>query len=229
MSKISLLIRYIFFCLFFAVGAGSMTLSFVAPELLKNYESIDQLRLAEANNEKLQQRIDTYDTQIEMVKIDPEILIRLEEKIFGTQTTQENAAFPHTSEGLTKLARKALDETDKSIAPQTKFRKCIELNPEHADAYNYLGYMYADDGINLDEAVSLVKKALVITKDLLAQLCILNVGPFIHVVFHAGPNKKGHVTIHQEVGRKHLADHLACTFFAGFVEHKIVSSVNGMF
>lgn len=117
-----------------------MTLSFVAPELLKNYESIDQLRLTEAGNEKLQQRIDTYDTQIEMAKTDPDILIRLDEKVFGTQTTQENAAFPQTSEGLTKLARKALNETDKKSAPQTKFRKYIQHS---ADKKNRLGLFYS--------------------------------------------------------------------------------------
>ena len=140
MSKTALFIRYIFFCLFFAVGAGSMTLSFIAPELLKNYESIDQLRLTEAGNEKLVERIDTYDTQIEMAKTDPEILIRLEEKIFGTESTHENAAFPQSSEGLTKLARKALDETDQNVTPPTKFRKYIEHS---ADKKNRLGLLYS--------------------------------------------------------------------------------------
>lgn len=117
-----------------------MTLSFIAPEVLKNYQSIDQLRLTQAGNEKLQQRIDTYDKQIEMAKNDPEILARLEEKIFGIQATQENAAFPKSSEGLTKLARKALDETDKSIAPQSKLRKYIEHS---ADKKNRLGLLYS--------------------------------------------------------------------------------------
>jgi len=140
MSKTALFIRYIFFCLFFAVGAGSMTLSFIAPELLKNYKSIDQLRLSEANNEKLQQLINTYDKQIEMAMTDPEILARLEEKIFGTESTHENAAFPQSSEGLTKLARKALSETDQNVAPPTKFRKYIEHS---ADKKNRLGLLYS--------------------------------------------------------------------------------------
>jgi tetratricopeptide (TPR) repeat protein len=41
-----------------------------------------------------------------------------------------------------------------------ELRKAIELDPEFADAYNYLGYMFAEEGSNLDEAVELVKKAL---------------------------------------------------------------------
>jgi len=36
----------------------------------------------------------------------------------------------------------------------------LALNPEHADALNYLGYTYADKGIHLDEAEAMIKKAL---------------------------------------------------------------------
>jgi len=36
----------------------------------------------------------------------------------------------------------------------------LRLNPEHPDALNYLGYTYADKGINLDEAEAMIKKAL---------------------------------------------------------------------
>jgi tetratricopeptide (TPR) repeat protein len=40
------------------------------------------------------------------------------------------------------------------------FKKALELNPDYADAYNYLGYMYADKGINLDESLRLIEKAI---------------------------------------------------------------------
>jgi len=40
------------------------------------------------------------------------------------------------------------------------FKKAIELNPDYADAYNYLGYMYADKGINLEESLKLIEKAI---------------------------------------------------------------------
>ena len=44
-------------------------------------------------------------------------------------------------------------------------KKTIALDPEHASALNYLGYTYADLGINLDEAEALIKKALSIKPD----------------------------------------------------------------
>jgi len=40
------------------------------------------------------------------------------------------------------------------------FRKVIELNPKHAAALNYLGYMLADRGVRLEESMELIKKAV---------------------------------------------------------------------
>ncbi|PYL01726.1 MAG: hypothetical protein DME19_00630 [Verrucomicrobia bacterium] len=40
------------------------------------------------------------------------------------------------------------------------FRKCLELSPNSAEAMNYLGYMWADRGENLEEARSLIEKAV---------------------------------------------------------------------
>lgn len=44
-------------------------------------------------------------------------------------------------------------------------KKCIELKPDEPQAYNYLGYMWADRGENLEEAGTLIKKAVEIEPD----------------------------------------------------------------
>ncbi len=52
------------------------------------------------------------------------------------------------------------DETknkEKSIA---SMKKAIELNPQNAPALNYLGYTWAEMGIQLDEAETLIQRAL---------------------------------------------------------------------
>jgi tetratricopeptide (TPR) repeat protein len=36
----------------------------------------------------------------------------------------------------------------------------IAIDPKHAEAYNYVGYMYAERGENLEEAIQLITKAL---------------------------------------------------------------------
>lgn len=48
-------------------------------------------------------------------------------------------------------------KTDQAIA---QMEAVLKLSPEHPDALNYLGYTYADQGIKLDEAEVMIKKAL---------------------------------------------------------------------
>ncbi|HTS18291.1 MAG TPA: tetratricopeptide repeat protein [Verrucomicrobiae bacterium] len=48
-------------------------------------------------------------------------------------------------------------DADKAV---TLFRKCLELDPEDPIAANYLGYMWAEKGTNLQEALGLIQKAV---------------------------------------------------------------------
>ena len=36
----------------------------------------------------------------------------------------------------------------------------IVIDPKHAESYNYIGYMYAEKGTNLTEAIELIQQAL---------------------------------------------------------------------
>jgi tetratricopeptide (TPR) repeat protein len=40
------------------------------------------------------------------------------------------------------------------------FKKAIEMSPKFAEALNYLGYMWAERGVNLEEAKALIERAL---------------------------------------------------------------------
>lgn len=57
----------------------------------------------------------------------------------------------------TGLAYEGLGDPQKT---EFYLRKAISVNPEYADALNALGYFFAENGTNLDEAVDLIKKAL---------------------------------------------------------------------
>jgi len=46
-----------------------------------------------------------------------------------------------------------------------QMKTVIQIDPDHADALNYVGYTYADKGINLDEAKQMIKKALELKPD----------------------------------------------------------------
>src|SRR5208337_3817105 len=47
----------------------------------------------------------------------------------------------------------------------TVLKRSIELDPKNAEALNYLGYSYADKGVNLKEALSLVQRAVELKPD----------------------------------------------------------------
>lgn len=53
-----------------------------------------------------------------------------------------------------------LERQKKYDASEAAFRQVIALNPEHAGAMNYLGYMLADRNVRLDEAYQLIQKAV---------------------------------------------------------------------
>ncbi|MGV3754750.1 MAG: tetratricopeptide repeat protein, partial [Verrucomicrobiota bacterium] len=52
-------------------------------------------------------------------------------------------------------------ERNKEHAEAVKyFEKCLEMEPDFAEALNYLGYMWAERGENLERAKILIEKAL---------------------------------------------------------------------
>lgn len=57
------------------------------------------------------------------------------------------------------------DRAEKYESAISSFRNAIKYNPQDASAYNYIGYMYADQGRNLEKAVLLIEKALELEPD----------------------------------------------------------------
>jgi tetratricopeptide (TPR) repeat protein len=73
------------------------------------------------------------------------------EKLAGTPKDKEVVYFH----------RGAMFERQKKIElAEAEFRKVLALDPEHAGALNYLGYMLVDHGLRVDEATLMIKKAL---------------------------------------------------------------------
>ena len=62
--------------------------------------------------------------------------------------------------------RGAMYEKMNTLGPaEAEFRKVLEMNPQNANALNYLGYMLADRNLRLQEAQKLVAKALELEPD----------------------------------------------------------------
>jgi tetratricopeptide (TPR) repeat protein len=58
-----------------------------------------------------------------------------------------------------------LEQRRDYVGAEAAFRQVLEKDPLHAPALNYLGYMLADRGDRLDEAVALVERALEVDPD----------------------------------------------------------------
>jgi tetratricopeptide (TPR) repeat protein len=67
--------------------------------------------------------------------------------------------FPDNDDLLFNLSI-VFEKTGRFNEMDTCLKKVIDLNPEHAEALNYLGYSYADKGIHLEDAYSLIQRAL---------------------------------------------------------------------
>ena len=58
-----------------------------------------------------------------------------------------------------------LDKTGHKEACIVEMRRVLEIDADNADALNYIGYTYAEQGIRLDEAMELIQRALKIKPD----------------------------------------------------------------
>jgi Flp pilus assembly protein TadD len=55
------------------------------------------------------------------------------------------------------ICEESLRNWDKAEAD---FRKALELNPDQPQVLNYLGYSFVDRGVNLDEALAMIERAV---------------------------------------------------------------------
>jgi Tfp pilus assembly protein PilF len=71
---------------------------------------------------------------------------------------------PNDSEAHFYLAN-IYDELKNRDLTIKELKKALELKPDYAEALNYLGYLYVEEGSNLDQAEVMIKKALEIEPD----------------------------------------------------------------
>jgi len=107
-------LRYLLFCIFFAIGAGSMALSIVAEEVYSLYTSQKLLGRFSDDNKKIASLSEQYDRQMQLIKSDPNSLERLRGIMLGEKgETDEDVAVPQVSEQeLINASNALLDEMD---------------------------------------------------------------------------------------------------------------------
>jgi pentatricopeptide repeat protein len=58
-----------------------------------------------------------------------------------------------------------LAEGERVAEAEQAFKEVLAEDPEHADTLNYLGYMLADRGLRLDEAIGFINRALTLEEN----------------------------------------------------------------
>lgn len=92
-------------------------------------------------------------------------LLQLKRYDAAIQVYKEAAAASPDDTSIQFQFGAALDRSGRRPDAQKIFRELIARNPDDANALNYLGYMLAEQGSSLDEAVSLIQRALKVDPD----------------------------------------------------------------
>ena len=91
---------------------------------------------------------------------------RIEKECHNAIVRYENVA--REKPGLADIHRKlgmCYEQTDQPHKAEAAFAKALELNPNDSGALNYLGYWWADEGRNLEEAIELITRAVELHPD----------------------------------------------------------------
>ncbi len=91
-------LRYVLFCVFFAIGAGSVALSIVAEEVYSLYSNRTLVAKFADDNEKITSLSQQYDAQMRLIRSDPNALDRLKGIMLGAENQDdEDVAVPEVS------------------------------------------------------------------------------------------------------------------------------------
>jgi tetratricopeptide (TPR) repeat protein len=139
----------------------------VPPDSKFYQNSVIQISFLYRDLEKIREAINFLENLIENVPDKPELMLYL------ASFYEENEEF-YKAEKVLKKAIKidpenielhfslgvVYDKWDKKEAAIESMKTVISLEPHNANALNYIGYIYAELGINLDEAERFIKEAL---------------------------------------------------------------------
>jgi tetratricopeptide (TPR) repeat protein len=85
---------------------------------------------------------------------------KYEEAEHSAQKAEELAQEPAEKEGVWFMLGAIYERQKKYDKAEEQFRKVLDVNPGNGAVLNYYGYMLADRGVRLDEATSLIERAV---------------------------------------------------------------------
>lgn len=111
MARKIAVLRAVLFMVFFSVGLGGLTVSLLADELLELYITNRHLERTKETNKQLEAICKDYDAVFEQIETDPNIIQRLSRITLGTDTKDEQTAYPRATLQHRQSAEKVVLQT----------------------------------------------------------------------------------------------------------------------
>jgi len=123
-------ILFVFFVLFFGVGATALNSSILCDDLVQYYRNKKLLEDARESLERLESLNADYDVLLESLEEDPNLLRRLAPATLGPRHQDANAIYPRaTAEQLAAVSKAMMEESSrqsKASAMPEWLRRCSE-------------------------------------------------------------------------------------------------------
>jgi tetratricopeptide (TPR) repeat protein len=110
--------------------------------------------------ERLRHAIELDRTESDLYRFLAAVYEAKEEYDKAIETIKEGLKYDAKNTDLIFRYGVILDKSGDKEGSIEQMRNILLLDPNHADSLNYIGYTYAEKGINLDEALELIQRAL---------------------------------------------------------------------
>lgn len=135
------LVRTLLFCVFFAIGFGSMSISFLAKEFDVYYNNKRYKEYVDYQIRILENKRVVYNDKLSLLYGDPDIKQRLGRVVFGVEQQKEDTVFPQPGQELKDESISAVNEiigSNFELTPKPKWVTSIN-NKQNQNVLLYGG------------------------------------------------------------------------------------------
>jgi hypothetical protein len=119
-------IRLFWFIIFFSVGAGALSLSILATDLMHYYQNKQLFKQSQNYHTHLESLNTDYDILLQQLENDPNIFKRIAPAALGTQPADTESISPKVTPEQLEMAREALKYTDTQQTEQPPIPNWLE-------------------------------------------------------------------------------------------------------
>jgi hypothetical protein len=120
-----IILRTLFFVVFFSIGAAALSGSILCEDLLEYYRNRELLKSAEETLSRLESLNTDYDVLLEQLRRDPNLFERIGPATLGTEREDEETIYPKVTPEQLDAARMALTEQSGERPPEPTMQRWL--------------------------------------------------------------------------------------------------------